>query len=85
MSARVHVYGLPYKHVFTSGRFLPFPSTVKNVSARTRPYVHADIGASARTRHYVRADAPLQHSFFPHEIKLKILKQDSKDNFESKN
>jgi hypothetical protein len=27
----------------------------------------------------------LHYSFFPHKIKMKILKQDSKDNFESKN
>jgi hypothetical protein len=27
----------------------------------------------------------LHHSFFPHETKMKILKQDSKDNFENKN
>jgi hypothetical protein len=27
----------------------------------------------------------LHHSFFPHEIKMKILKQNSKDNFKNKN
>jgi hypothetical protein len=44
---------LPYGRIFTRRRVLSFPPTVKNASARTRPYVRVD-GQS------VRVDAPMR-------------------------
>jgi hypothetical protein len=46
-SSRVRIY--PAEAFLPMDGFLPSTPTVNNVSARTRPYIHADRGASART------------------------------------